>query len=85
MSDNTTEVRARGIINYLIKSGKVEKRACEICGSSFKPIFGRKYCSDECRRKARLVQKREEYSRHKDRYAKNFKKYKLKLKERKQC
>ena len=188
MRDNTAEVRARGIVNFLIKSGKVEKRACEICGKKdgrieahhddynkpkdirwlcvlchkerhkhnepirasiekkcsicgkkftssgrrrkycsdacayaavlktnkksrtrmaernktlhienmplteclicgnpFKPIFGRKYCSDECRRKARLAQKREEYSRHKDRYAKNFKKYKLKLKERKRC
>ena len=32
MRDNTAEVRASGRVNFVINSGKVEKRACEICG-----------------------------------------------------
>lgn len=45
MRDNTAEVRARGTVNFLIKSGKVEKRACEICGKKYKlKLKERKQC-----------------------------------------
>lgn len=58
----------------------IQPRKCKFCGGNFKPNFGAKYCSDKCRRSARLEQKREEYYRHRDRYAKNFKAYKAKIK-----
>lgn len=54
----------------------VKPKRCARCGVEFMPFGAQKYCSDKCRRDARLIQKREEYFRNRDRYAANFKEYK---------
>lgn len=53
----------------------VKPKQCVECSKEFIPFSTQKYCSDECRRKARLRQKIEEYHRHRKRYSDNFKKY----------
>lgn len=69
---------------YVKKRQPVEPKelVCLWCHQPFMALTRTiRYCSDGCRRQARLQQKREEYFRNKEHYAQNFKKYKQRLKE----
>lgn len=72
--------RAKHSEEYKAKhKASIKPKQCVECGKAFIPFNGQKYCSSECRREARLRQKREEYYRHKDKYAVNFKEYRKRM------
>ena len=53
---------------YVPKERKGHEAICEICGKSFIAHASGKYCSDECRKKAKL----EWFKAHKKRFCKDF-------------